>query len=141
AADQGGAERPERPQVDGIDGGEQCPGRHPVLPRGRLMLLRCPACKAENTSGPICRRCKAELSMLFALEEQRDRLLAEAGAEVASGQWQEALAHATEADGLRRDDESLRLVAVTALLCRDFPLAWRMYAVLQGDGAPSAHQA
>jgi hypothetical protein len=98
------------------------------------MLLRCPVCKADNSSGPGCRRCKADLSMLFALEQQRERLLAEARAAVASGRWQEALPLAAEVDGLRRDEESLRLVGLAALLCRDFHLAWRMYGMLQKNG-------
>jgi hypothetical protein len=101
------------------------------------MGLICPVCRADNPSGPTCRRCKADLSMLFALQEQRERLLAEARAALASGRPAEALARAGEADGLRRDEESARLVAVAALLCRDFHLAWRMYTAarsLAGSG-------
>ena len=30
----------------------------------------CPCCKANNDSGPACRRCKADLSLLFAFEKQ-----------------------------------------------------------------------
>ena len=37
------------------------------------MALRCPVCKAENAQGPNCRRCKADLSLLFALEDRRAR--------------------------------------------------------------------
>ncbi len=96
------------------------------------MPLRCPVCKADNTQGPSCRRCKADLTMLFALEEQRDHLLALARAAfVAGGRSQEALAQAAQADSLRRDEESLRLVALGALLCRDFHLAWRTYTALK----------
>ena len=40
--------------------------------------MHCPVCKADNSQGPQCRRCKADLSLLFALEEQRRRTLAEA---------------------------------------------------------------
>jgi hypothetical protein len=98
------------------------------------MLLRCPVCRAENSQGPTCRRCKADLSLLFALEERRERLLAEARAALRAGRGVEALAAAGEADSLRRDEESLRLVAVAALLSRDFHLAWRAYAALKGEG-------
>ena len=31
-------------------------------------MIRCPVCKAENSQGPTCRRCKADLSLLFRLE-------------------------------------------------------------------------
>jgi hypothetical protein len=105
----------------------------------RLMLLRCPVCKADNTSGPACRRCKADLSLLFALEERRDGLLVEARAAVAAGQL--ALPAAMEADALRRDEESLRLVALAALLCRDFHLAWRTYTTLKESATQSAARA
>src|SRR5262249_17865113 len=33
--------------------------------------MRCPVCKAENAQGPACRRCKADLSLLFAVEARR----------------------------------------------------------------------
>lgn len=33
--------------------------------------MRCPVCRAENDRGPNCRRCRADLSLLFALEKQR----------------------------------------------------------------------
>ena len=93
------------------------------------MLLRCPVCKAENSTGPNCRRCKADLKLLFALEEQRERVLAEARADIAAGYWLEAQECAHEADGLRRDAESLKLMALTALLCGDYHQAWRSYTI------------
>ena len=33
--------------------------------------MRCPVCKAENEMTPQCRRCKADLSLLLALERGR----------------------------------------------------------------------
>jgi hypothetical protein len=99
------------------------------------MPLRCPVCKADNAQGPTCRRCKADLSMLFTLEEQRDHLLGLARAALErGGRPQEVLAQAAQADSLRRDEESLRLVALGALLCRDFHLAWRSYTILEEMG-------
>jgi hypothetical protein len=97
------------------------------------MPLKCPVCRVENAQGPTCRRCKADLLMLFALEEQRGYLLNEARAAITTGRWAEALGPASEADALRRDEESLRLVAVAALLARDFSLAWRTYGLLKED--------
>jgi hypothetical protein len=102
------------------------------------MLIRCPACRADNTQGPACRRCKADLSLLFALEARREELLGQARSFVAAGQWPQARQAAEEADGLRRDEESLKLVALTALLCRDFHQAWRSYAIWKEGFTSSA---
>jgi len=89
--------------------------------------MRCPVCKAENSQGPQCRRCKADLSLLFALEGQRIQTLAEARDCLRRGQWQAAIEHAETANRLRGDDESRRLLAMTHLLGRDFALAWQCY--------------
>ena len=84
------------------------------------MALRCPVCKADNTQGPSCRRCKADLSLLFALEEQRRQALAEAHRAAAAGNRHSFLVWAERADTLRRDDESRRLLAVAHFLHRNF---------------------
>ena len=89
--------------------------------------MRCPVCKADNSQGPQCRRCKADLSLLFALEEQRRRSLAEARHCLRRGEWQAAAEHAETANWLRGDEESLRLMSVARLLGRDFAGAWRCY--------------
>lgn len=89
--------------------------------------MRCPACKADNSQGPQCRRCKADLSLLFALEEQRGRMLAEARRCLRRGEWQAAVERAEAADWLRGDDESQQLAAVAHLLSRDFASAWQCY--------------
>jgi hypothetical protein len=95
-------------------------------------------CKADNTQGLTCRRCKADLSLLFALEEQRGLALGAARQELAAGRWPEAHAQARRADGLRSDEESLRLLAVAALLDRDFHEAWRCYRAVRGNGSGNA---
>jgi hypothetical protein len=89
--------------------------------------MRCPVCKADNPQGPQCRRCKADLSLLFALEEQRQQILAEARRYLRHGEWQAAVKHAETANWLRGDEESQQLVAVAHLLSRDFAGAWRCY--------------
>ena len=33
--------------------------------------MKCPVCRAENDQGPQCRRCKADLALLFTLADQR----------------------------------------------------------------------
>jgi len=89
--------------------------------------MRCPVCKADNSQGPQCRRCKADLSLLFALEEQRRRTLAEARHCLRRGEWPAALEHAESANWMRGDEESRRLMAMVHLLGRDFAAAWRCY--------------
>lgn len=89
--------------------------------------MRCPVCKAGNLQGPQCRRCKADLSLLFALEEQRQRTLAEARHCLRRGEWQKAARHTQTADWLHSDEEARRLAAVAHLLERDFAGAWRAY--------------
>jgi hypothetical protein len=89
--------------------------------------MRCSVCKAENDKGPQCRRCKVDLSLLFELEAQRERLLAAARHALGRGQWPEAIRQAEEADRLRHNEESWQLVAVAHLLNRNFAAAWRCY--------------
>jgi hypothetical protein len=85
--------------------------------------LRCPVCRAENDRGPTCRRCRADLGLLFRLESQRRRLLARARSELTRGRPDEALPLLDEADALRRGDDVRRLRAVAHLLRRDFARA------------------
>ncbi|HEY7314035.1 MAG TPA: hypothetical protein VH643_32090 [Gemmataceae bacterium] len=89
--------------------------------------MRCPVCKADNPQGPQCRRCKADLSLLFDLEEQRRQALAEARVSLRRGEWMEAMRQAETADWLRGDDESKQLAALAHLLEGDFAGAWRCY--------------
>ena len=91
------------------------------------MAIRCPVCKADNTTGPNCRRCKADLSLVFALEDQRAFALGEARAALAERRYPQAHAGALRADHLRRDEASQNLVALTALLCGDHAQAWRLW--------------
>jgi hypothetical protein len=89
--------------------------------------MRCPVCKADNPQGPQCRRCKADLSLLFALEEQRQQALAEARRCLRRGEWQAAVEHAEMANWLRCDEDSRQLEAMAYLLRRDFARAWNCY--------------
>jgi hypothetical protein len=99
------------------------------------MLLRCPVCKADNSQPGLCRRCKADLTMLFALEQRREEALAWARRCVEAGDWSEARRLARTADHLRRDEESKQMLALTALLCGDFHEARRLHGELTGDEA------
>jgi hypothetical protein len=96
--------------------------------------LRCPVCKAENTYPPLpfggegrgegarvlCRRCKADLSLLFQLEEARQQLLEEAQHEANVGHWQQFLSCVSRAHALRGDDQTRHLRALGCLLTADF---------------------
>jgi hypothetical protein len=96
--------------------------------------MRCPVCKAENARGPQCRRCKADLGLLFELEEQRGRALACARQALARGHGPEARAAAARADWLRSDEESRRLLAAAYLLGRDYARAWQYHQAVRQVG-------
>ncbi|HEV3258135.1 MAG TPA: hypothetical protein VG013_14715 [Gemmataceae bacterium] len=89
--------------------------------------MKCPVCKAANDQGPQCRRCRADLSLLFGLEEQRQHALAEACRSAVRGHLRRALAIAEGADALRSDQDSQRLLMAVRLLRRDYGGAWRDY--------------
>jgi hypothetical protein len=80
-------------------------------------------CKADNAQGPGCRRCKADLSLLFRLEEERGHLLASAAECLRTGRFAEALRQAQRAHALRHGEKSARLLALANLLLRDFAAA------------------
>lgn len=89
--------------------------------------MRCPVCRAEVGEGPQCRRCRADLSLLFMLEDRRRAALESAYRRLAERDLDGAQGLAEEVDGLRRDEESDRLLALVHLLRRDFAAAWRCY--------------
>lgn len=90
--------------------------------------IACPVCRASVEAGPLCRRCKADLALLFALEARRDSALAAARRSLAEGRAGEALAFAWEAERLRRGADARRLIAVAHLLRRDFAAARQWHA-------------
>jgi hypothetical protein len=102
-----------------------------------MTVMRCPACRAENTQGPACRRCRADLSLLFQLEEERARSLAEARRLLATGRTDEADALAEDTDWMRSDEDSRRLRAMTRLMRRDFAGAWAAYRELSASSGGS----
>ena len=91
------------------------------------MPLSCPVCRATTDAGPTCRRCKADLSMLFAVEAQRAAHLEEARLALAQGQPDEAFELMCQASELRNGSDIARLNAVLFLRRRDFGEAWRQY--------------
>jgi hypothetical protein len=91
------------------------------------MALTCPACRASNDIGPACRRCRADLSLLFALDARRAAELAAGRAALAQGDAEAAFSSAKCADGFRHGEDTARLAAAAALLKRDFAAAWKEY--------------
>lgn len=88
------------------------------------VVVACPVCKATNTDAS-CRRCRADLSMLFALESQRSHLLAQAQAcaQQADG---DGIVHAAEnAERLRSGPDARRWLVYGHLLRHDFVSARR----------------
>lgn len=92
--------------------------------------MRCPACKAENAVGPTCRRCKADLSLLFHLEAQRERLRMQAEWHAGRGEGEQAVALAIRMDDLRAGKDALRLECMGHLLQRDYARAWQQFRLL-----------
>jgi hypothetical protein len=91
------------------------------------MSLPCPVCRAANDAGPTCRRCRADLSLCFAVENRRDHALAAARAAVAQGRFAEASHMMEVAAALRSGDDVTRLRAAVALLAGDYPASWGLY--------------
>lgn len=91
------------------------------------MPVPCPCCKANNDTGPNCRRCKADLSLLFAVDADRVGLVAEARRLAAQSRYPESLAALDRAAQLRTGSDVSRLRATVLLLAGDFPAALRAY--------------
>lgn len=94
---------------------------------GVFMSLTCPVCRAGNDAGPNCRRCKADLSLLFAVDAEREARLAAAREALAQGQPILASQQVRQAEDLRHGPDAAKLGAVLALLRRDFSEAWRQF--------------
>lgn len=82
----------------------------------RTVIVNCPVCKARNDGGFDCRRCRADLELLFRLERQRSRLLSIARHQLRAGDWSGALQSARAAVGIRADDDAVRVHAAAALM-------------------------
>jgi hypothetical protein len=94
--------------------------------------MRCPVCRAENSEGPHCRRCRADLTLLFRLEEQRGRLLELAAGCAVRGDGENTQRFAAAAQELRRGEDAARLLTLGYLLRGDFAAAWSCYRTARG---------
>ena len=93
--------------------------------------MRCPVCKAVVDQGPQCRRCRADLSLLFDVESQARRARAAAMAFALQDRWDDALRMAEGALATHADVELKRLLTVLLLLRRDFAGAYQAYQQLK----------
>jgi hypothetical protein len=75
----------------------------------------CPCCKAANTAA-TCRRCRADLSLLFEVEEARAGHVVLARRFAAELRFHEALAHLSRAAALRPAEDLQPLRAAVLLL-------------------------
>jgi hypothetical protein len=89
-----------------------------------MFEIRCPVCRADNASGPTCRRCKADLSFLWQLEEHRNWRLAEAALALLRGEAAEAARLTGEAQELRRGADARQFLGLACLLGGDYLGAW-----------------
>ncbi|MBM4072944.1 MAG: hypothetical protein FJ271_29060 [Planctomycetes bacterium] len=102
------------------------------------MTLRCPVCRADNAAPATCRRCRADLSLLWSLEGRRHQLLAGCRAAVGAGRADEILRHAQEAHALRHDEDSRMYLTLGHLLERNFLDALRTLCTASNSQAPQA---
>jgi hypothetical protein len=104
--------------------------------------MRCPVCRAENELNAAgvdatCRRCRADLTLVAAVERQRVSCLAEADRLLRAGDVAAAETQAEQAHRLRAGADSARRAALACLLGRRFAAAvqWRARARFSG-GTP-----
>jgi hypothetical protein len=87
------------------------------------MVLCCPACRAENTFGPQCRRCRADLSLLAAVEARWEFHVSQARAAAQGGRVVDALTQLDEASKLRNSSVIRGLRSALLLLTGDYQTA------------------
>lgn len=102
------------------------------------MTLTCPCCRAGNDTA-TCRRCKADLTLLMAVEARRGFHVTSAKRFAADGRAGEALAHVARAEQLRGGDDLRRLRAALLLLRGDYAGAVAVYDEVAGERGASAH--
>jgi hypothetical protein len=89
--------------------------------------LKCPVCKADNSSGPNCRRCKADLAMMWTLEGARTHHIKLARSAAEENDLELALEKLANARELRSGPDLVKLRACVCLLAGDFESAFAEY--------------
>ena len=100
-----------------------------------IASIPCPCCKASNDTGPNCRRCKADLGLLFQLEGERARHLSAARSHLAQDAFADALTRLDAAAQLRPGDDIAQLRAIQQLLARNFTAAFATHKRLRRDAS------
>jgi hypothetical protein len=80
----------------------------------------CPTCKAKQEWSETCRRCKCDLTLLWAADRAYQRERQQCLTALRAGLGPIALAHARRCHQLMADAESARLLAVSQLAVGDF---------------------
>jgi hypothetical protein len=91
------------------------------------MTIACPACRAEN-SDRICRRCRADLGLLWDLEIERQRLMADAGDALRRCDWARVIDLSENVRQLRDGPDAARLIACAYLIRGKFYRALEWHA-------------
>jgi hypothetical protein len=86
--------------------------------------LVCPVCRAANEQPPACRRCRADLTLLWQVRAQALQELDTALEQLRGGDLVAALEAVRRAEELHRTPQTRRLRALVHLLRREFRAAW-----------------
>jgi len=89
--------------------------------------MRCPACRADNEQKPMCRRCRTDLTLLWAVEERRQDCMNAARTCLRLRQTDGALVQLRQAKELRQGADVEQLEALAHLLDGNFSEALRHY--------------
>src|SRR5262249_36627739 len=125
-------QRSDRSEVGPRHRGFEPAQRHALL-SGRPMTIACPLCRAENAER-TCRRCKADLGLLWDVEHQRARLLFDAAEALRRRDCFVAIELAESARELRDDADAAQLIACAHLVRGKFgrALEWHARATASG---------
>ena len=91
--------------------------------------MPCPVCRADNEDRPTCRRCRADLSLLWAVEDQRREYLRSARGCLRRRQYEQALEQVRHANELRRGQDADQLAALAHLLGGNFAEALKCHRI------------
>jgi hypothetical protein len=85
--------------------------------------VRCPTCRTVQAWSDTCRRCKSDLRLLREFASAYERSRRACLDHLRAGRPRAARRAASRFHALAASDESLRLLAVTTLVCGDHPTA------------------
>ncbi len=100
--------------------------------------MRCPICRAENGEESSCRRCRADLTLLAALELQRRGAITAGRRAAGAGRGYEVIRHGGAAWAARAGQDAARLLALGYFLERDFALARHWHQIAEKNQRASA---